>query len=168
MYPKKALKSRPFWQPDRVVSDFAYVCAADRASAAFSGHTPVFQYRFAARSGNDSSVLHGAELPFLWLERSCRSVAEQPRLAETMAGFWVNFAKTGDPNKGNSIPAGTMKWPVWSKERREVLQFQSAPNEILAVLKDGVDRKRCKQLWTKNWKHFGQCLPCIIDDVGCN
>ena len=177
-YPKTSpLLSRPFWVADRVETDFAYACPADRTSAAFStkgvgrrmgsdSAAAVFQYRFAAGASTNATVLHGDELPFVWLEAG--HAPAEVRLAETMSGFWVNFCRSGDPNKGGAVPSGTTAWPAWTKERREVLQFQSGKDDIAVVLKGGVDRKRCEKLWTKNWHHFGRCLPCTIDDAQCN
>lgn len=41
-------------------------------------------------------------------------------VARMMNGYWVNFAKTGDPN-GNGLP----KWPVYSPKKNEILDIQS-------------------------------------------
>ena len=39
-------------------------------------------------------------------------------LSKTMMSYWINFAKTGDPN-GDGLPA----WPEFSGEREELLEF---------------------------------------------
>lgn len=45
---------------------------------------------------------------------------EDKEVARMMNAYWVNFAKTGDPN-GNGLP----KWPVYSPKTNEILDVQS-------------------------------------------
>ena len=93
---------------------------------------PVWLYRFAQtppfpstspRAGWGAS--HYAELwyvfdhldqePWAW-------AASDRRLADLMSSYWVNFAKTGDPN-GAGLPA----WPVFDAGARQLLVLTGDP-----------------------------------------
>jgi len=45
--------------------------------------------------------------------------AEDKEVARMMNGYWVNFAKTGDPN-GKGLP----KWPIYTPKTNEILDIQ--------------------------------------------
>lgn len=88
--------------------------------------SPVYFYTFSrvvpSPGGEVLRAFHGAEVPYAfdslaqetWIPRN--EVDEA--LADTMAGYWVRFASTGDPN-GGEAPV----WPVYGADSREHLVF---------------------------------------------
>jgi para-nitrobenzyl esterase len=64
---------------------------------------------------------HGAEIVYIIGNFHLASFTPQPedeRLAETMSGYWVNFATSGDPN-GPGLP----EWPVYDVENEAFMEF---------------------------------------------
>lgn len=67
---------------------------------------------------------HGSEVPFVFDNLGARAgstpAPEDEAVAKMMNAYWVNFAKTGDPN-GKGLP----KWPVYSPKKNEILDIQT-------------------------------------------
>jgi para-nitrobenzyl esterase len=91
---------------------------------------PVYYYRFSrrppfphgARFGWGAS--HFAELWYMFDHLDQESWAWQPadrRLADAMAQYWVNFARSGDPN-GEDLP----RWPAFTDAEPVLLDLDDA------------------------------------------
>jgi para-nitrobenzyl esterase len=100
--------------------------------------SPVFYYHFAhappfpAESAYEGwGPSHFAELWYVFdhLDQypTWRWTSKDRRLAETMASFWTNFVKAGDPN-GPNLP----KWPRFNPARASVLRLDD-PTTVIGV-----------------------------------
>ena len=90
--------------------------------AAASGRAPVYRYRFDRRPPGAPQasiypltapgVYHFAEICYVFDNqhlRDWRWETADRRLAQTMSSYWINFARTGDPN-GDGLP----RWPRYA------------------------------------------------------
>ncbi|WP_082698057.1 carboxylesterase/lipase family protein [Novosphingobium fuchskuhlense] len=107
---------------EAVSSGKAFHCPAARMAAATSASgKPVFAYRFkrVRPGGHGLGAYHGAEIPYVfgtadaWLPAAPQDEA----LNRQMQQYWLNFARTGDPN-GPGLP----RWPRF-QGNPEVLNF---------------------------------------------
>ncbi len=98
------------------------------ANAFFTKGAPAYVYLFSYVSASMQDFMrfgaaHGSEIPYVFNNlrgRNGTSVAPKDQeVAKMMNNYWVNFAKTGDPN-GNGLP----KWPVYNPQRDEILEFR--------------------------------------------
>ncbi|MFX0557478.1 carboxylesterase family protein [Maribacter sp. CXY002] len=67
---------------------------------------------------------HGSEVSFVFNNLHARwgnpeTTPEDKKVAEMMNAYWVNFAKTGNPN-GEGLP----EWPVFTAEENEILDIE--------------------------------------------
>jgi para-nitrobenzyl esterase len=78
-----------------------------------TSHSKTFFYYFSSKYGNG----HGAELPYVfqypfgspWND-------DQRQIGRTIAAYWTNFVRTGDPNG-----QGLQKWPEFSPKTERVM-----------------------------------------------
>ncbi|MFD9333389.1 carboxylesterase/lipase family protein [Streptomyces sp. NPDC060028] len=95
------------------LTDVSFVCPTLRDGLALGRHVPTYLYRFDDRDAPNYTGLpevpgfpygasHGFELTYLFDTPFALS-GPQRALADRMAGYWVRFARTGDPN-GPGVP----------------------------------------------------------------
>jgi len=91
---------------------------------------PVYMYQFGfvplpMRQRSPYGAGHGAEISFVFNTLNARwgppaePTPDEKELARIMNTYWVNFAKTGNPN-GNGLPV----WPRYDKQKEEILDIE--------------------------------------------
>jgi len=101
---------------------------------------PVYLYRFTRvppvpagryleqRASPELGAWHGAEIAYALDNLAVRHwpwTAADRRLSDTLAQYWVNFARTGDPNG-----AGLPPWPAFAADRSKVMQLGGTVGSI--------------------------------------
>jgi len=110
----------------QVFGDSLFTAAAQNlAGFVDKAGEPARVYHFAYIAdhfrGKVPGVNHGAEIPFVFGFRGLGFLANftsdlDRKIAQQMGDYWVNFAKTGDPNG-----AGLPPWPAFSNASRQTL-----------------------------------------------
>jgi len=104
--------------------------------------------------GQAPGVNHGGEIPFVFGFRGLGFFANftsdlDRKVATQMGDYWVNFAKTGDPNA-----AGLPAWPAFSNASRETLLVDDTTKAV------GDFRRGQVQIMTGVWaKRVGMAAP---------
>ncbi len=107
------------------VTDFVFTCATRTAARRHraAGH-PTYRYFFTRVSpgagGEALGAYHGMEIGYVFNNRYAWIPADESdlRLDEAMAGAWVRFAATGDPNGDGLAP-----WPEYDAETDAHMEF---------------------------------------------
>ncbi len=83
---------------------------------------PVYEYYFT-KTNRSLSNFHAGEMPYaygnLWSNPGAYT-KEDRELSEIMQSYWINFAKTGDPN-GEGLPT----WEPVTKENKKLIEFNT-------------------------------------------
>jgi para-nitrobenzyl esterase len=115
-----------------------YLWAVKREQA---GKSKVFTYFFShPLPGPDIEkygAFHTSEVPYVFdsLSRSDRPfTAADRKLADTISSYWVNFARSGDPN-GKSLPV----WPAVSADRALTMELGDEVRAIEVADKERLD-----------------------------
>ena len=100
----------------QVLSDLAFRCvSSDEASWVMASGRAVWRYQFGVPPPGGHQVAHTAELDYVLGVRPPRAnLGSWPPLQR----YWVNFAKTGNPN-GPGLPA----WPALRESAADYLAF---------------------------------------------
>jgi para-nitrobenzyl esterase len=105
-----------------------------------TGHHPAYLYYFSHRPPGPQNerlrAFHAAELPYVFGNFFWPFPWEDAdrKLSDVISSYWVNFAKTGDPNG-----AGLAKWPAYNPETDQALEFGDQIGVRSQVNKAGLD-----------------------------
>ncbi len=119
-----------------------------------TGHSPVYLYYFSYPAkilpflgGKPRGAGHGSDIRFVFRTLKKGATETEKILSKTMAAYWTNFAKTGNPN-GAELP----EWPVYQTGKPTVLYLDQSvqsgpvPNiEQLLFVEDYFNWKRGQQ-----------------------
>jgi para-nitrobenzyl esterase len=89
----------------------------------------VFLYYFAhvapragGRDMGNVGATHAAEIAYVFQRAAPNWTAAERKLSESISDYWVNFARTGDPN-GSGLPA----WPAYAADAPNLLKLDTEP-----------------------------------------
>jgi para-nitrobenzyl esterase len=108
----------------RMFSEFRYVAPTVVAGRALSERGTVYMYRFSRVAPVTRSrwggAAHTAEIPYVFdhTDDAAEFESVDRAIAAAMAGAWVQFAKTGNPN-GADLP----RWPAYRSPGYELLEY---------------------------------------------
>ncbi len=86
---------------------------------------------------------HASELSYLFVPKGANPTAEQKALEATMAAYWTNFARSGDPNG-----AGAPAWEAFGKGSVQALDVASGGG-VAGMTADAFrDQHLCRSAWS--------------------
>jgi len=105
-----------------------------------TGHQPAYLYYFSHRPPGPQSdrlrAFHASEIPYVFGTFFWPFPWDDAdrKLSDAMSSYWVNFAKTGNPN-GGSLP----KWPAYNAADDQALEFGDPIAVRANINKAGLD-----------------------------
>jgi para-nitrobenzyl esterase len=87
------------------------------------GKGKAFEYFFDYHPNSADGAGHGSDVPYAFQTlggRQGESKPEDTKLSEMISSYWVNFAKSGNPN-GPGIPP----WPAFAENDQKVMVFDA-------------------------------------------
>ena len=92
-----------------------------------NGKNKAYQYYFDYHPNSpDGGSGHGSDVPYAFQTLgggpAGEPKAEDLKLSDMISSYWVNFAKSGDPN-GPGLP----EWPAFKMDDQEAMVFDTAP-----------------------------------------
>ena len=98
-----------------------------------------FKYMTHGKPPFGAETPHSSELPYLFGTLGVvddRYTDDDYALADTIRAYWINFAKTGDPN-GALLP----EWPRFTKETPLSMRFGAAEPRAENLITDGEEER---------------------------
>ena len=104
-----------------------------------TGHRRAYRYYFSRvppGPGSRLGAFHGSDLAYVFENYPFRIFYQDwdKQLGETIENYWVNFARTADPN-GAGLPA----WPIYDPTRDDVIEFGDQVTVQFRVNAAGLD-----------------------------
>ncbi|MGC2332222.1 MAG: carboxylesterase family protein [Candidatus Acidiferrales bacterium] len=104
-----------------------------------TGHHRAYRYYFSRvppGPGSRLGAFHGSDLAYVFENFPFRIFYQDvdKQLGETIATYWVNFARTGNPN-GPTVPV----WPIYDPEKDNVLDLGDQVSVKYGVNATGLD-----------------------------
>jgi para-nitrobenzyl esterase len=88
------------------------------------GKGKAFEYFFDYHAPNTDGAGHGSDVPYAFQTlggQQGKPKPEEAKLSDMISSYWVNFAKSGDPN-GPGLP----NWPAFAENDQKVMVFDAA------------------------------------------
>jgi para-nitrobenzyl esterase len=112
-----------------VTTDKVWAEPARFTAKAFTAkNTPAYIYLFSYVPKSQQERLqngapHGSEIAYVFNNLKARwsmntTTPEDEEMGKMMNTYWVNFAKTGNPN-GDGLP----RWPIYNPQKNEIIEF---------------------------------------------
>jgi para-nitrobenzyl esterase len=99
-----------------LLADAVFNCPTRRlVDLASAGGARVYAYWFDYPTGLFAGALHGADIAFVFRNVDGIAGSREDRASRSMATYWTNFARTGDPNGGSEA-----RWDPWPAGYLEV------------------------------------------------
>jgi len=102
------------------------------------GEAPAYAYFFHRPTAqNPDGSGHGSEVALVFANEDARRAAwtdEDRALSQQLHGYWVNFAKTGNPNG-----SGLTEWPAFAPGRPTVMQLGAETKPIPVPFADRLE-----------------------------
>lgn len=129
-------------------TDLLFACNSRSAGASLAAAAPsvaTYVYEFADENAPENflpavsfpyGAAHASELQYLWKLPLSTLSADQESLATTMASYWGNFAKTGDPNG-----AGAPTWPAYTGAADGILSLAPGAGNVKVTTDFKTDHK---------------------------
>ena len=103
----------------------------------FTHKPPIPNGTYREQSGRELGAHHSAEIQYVFRNLEARPypwTETDRRLSDTISGYWVNFAKSGDPN-GPGLP----KWPAYDASHNSIMEFGDTAEVRSELNKPGME-----------------------------